>query len=303
MFFAVAVIVVVAIGVVLLWHGENQGKPDNASVMLRKRLPLLSRSNEPSVARDKIKQARSSITNRTALVKRKIRFAPAKDNEEEDWIDENGKPWPQEQKQLMRAMAQAADDNDFVALSNLSALVMECPNSEIRERFVEELGWFWEKAVPELLGFMSDSNEEVAQAARDQWVAGVQTIDDDAEKAALLISVSKAMTDSEALEAFADELVGMDELLALQTIVDTIDAGTPQAVEAVKNAYENITGEKWSDVDAAEGWLQENYTPDDDISEATATGTEVMEGAEVKEEVEVGAEAGEGAVQTEDDIQ
>lgn len=254
----VAVLVVTNIAVVLWPSKDNIEDTMHTRRTRRRRLPLISATNAPSVARSKIDMARQAMADKPAASKQKFKISTGGDDES-DWVDEDGNPWPNDQKQLMRAMSQAMDDNDFSALKSLSDIVMECPNAEIRERFVEDLGWFWEQAVPELLGFMTDPNDDVAQAARDQWIDGVQAIDDDAEKAALLITVSKVMTDSAALESFADELMSMDELLALQTIVDTIDTGTPQAVKAVKDMYETITGEEWSDVEAAEGWLQKNY--------------------------------------------
>lgn len=269
-----AAIVAVVTGVTMLWPTESQRMGDIASdVPQKKVLPLVNRANKPSVAHEKIEEARSSITNRTALTKRRIRFAPVNDNEEDDWTDEQGQPWPEEQKQLMRAINLASRNDDFNALADLSAQVLDNANDEIRERFVTELGWFGEEALPELLAFMSDKNEDVATTAREQWLDGVQSIESDAEKAVLLTMVSKAMTDSDALEMFADELIGMDELLAMQTIVDAIEIGTPQAAKAVKTVYETITGEEWSDVGAAENWLQENYvdTPAEEETEKEPT--------------------------------
>ena len=266
--FAVLAVATVAVG---LWPSNDDGDAVLTRERRRKRLPLISTTNAPSVARVKIEDAQRAMTNNVAQTQRKFKIA-TEGNEEADWVDEDGNPWPKEQKQLMRAMSQAMEDDDFSSLRSLSDLVMDCPNAEIRERYVENLGWFWEQAVPELLGFMADPNEDVAQAAKDQWIDGVQTIENDAEKAVLLINVSKVMTDSEALESFADELIAMDELLALQTIVDTIDSGTPQAVKAVKDTYETITGEEWSDVEAAEKWLQENYAGAEELMNGGAEG-------------------------------
>ena len=278
--FVVAGVLVAANVAVILWPSGTSDDPGRASTKgHRRRLPLVSATNAPSVARSKIDAARQSMAKNAASAPQRFKISAGGD-EEADWVDENGNPWPQEQKQLMRAISKALDDNDFASLASLSDLVMECPNAELRERFVEDLGWFGEQAVPELMGFMADKNEDVAQAARDQWIDGVQNIDDDAEKAALLINVGKIMTDSDALETFADELMSMDELLALQTIVDTIDTGTPQAAKAVKDMYETITGEAWSDVDAAESWLQKNYTKDDDEMDDAEDGSGKDDGAE-----------------------
>lgn len=260
--FLIGATLVIVKGVMQLWPENDQEDQRKVAVTdrkSRKRLPRVNRANAPSLAHRKMEQARSSISNRMSVEKRRVKFALFDNNEEDDWTDEDGNPWPEDQKQLMREISLASRDDDFNALSGLSELVLNNDNAEIRERYVAELGWFGEEAVPELLAFMSDKNEEVANAARDQWLDGVQSMENDAEKAVLLTAVSQAMTDTDALEMFADELIGMDDLLAMQTIVDVIDTGTPQASEAVKGVYEIMTGKKWSDVDAAESWLQENY--------------------------------------------
>lgn len=66
------------------------------------------------------------------------------------------------------------------------------------------------------------------------------------------------------LEDVANELIGMDELAAVQVIANVMESGDRLAADAVRDVYDSITGEEWSGVDAAEAWLQENYTPPDD---------------------------------------
>ena len=56
----------------------------------------------------------------------------------------------------------------------------------------------------------------------------------------------------------------MDEVAALQVLVNVIEGDNKLAVEAAQDTYESITGEKWAGVDAAEQWLQDNYKPPDD---------------------------------------
>ena len=75
--------------------------------------------------------------------------------------------------------------------------------------------------------------------------------------------MSRAVSDSEVLESFTDELSTMDEALALQTIVDMMESGTSNAKAAAEAAYESITDEKWSGIDAAESWLDANYIDSD----------------------------------------
>ena len=236
-------------------------------------------AGEMSQAREQLDTAISSITNRPPRKGRHIRVISAEE-EETLWVFEDGTPWPANQKALMREISAAADEEDFTAVAALAGEVSKCENAEIRERFVEELGWFGEKAFVELANFISDPNEEVAESARTQITDAFQEIDSDAEKAALFSLMAKAVSDDDLLETFADELTTMDEVLALQTIVDTLSDGTPKAQKAVKEAYETITDEKWKDVESAENWLASNYDDDDDIdddapeAEAVTTKTE-----------------------------
>ena len=65
------------------------------------------------------------------------------------------------------------------------------------------------------------------------------------------------------LEDIAGELVGIDELAAIQVIADVVEREGPAVPNALE-AYESITGEEWSGFQDAEQWLMENYVPDDD---------------------------------------
>ena len=221
-------------------------------------------SGKLAKAHEKIDKAIGTLTNRSVKSKRKIGVSRSADIES-TWVDEDGKPWPEEQRSLMREIVDASDGEDLNALSALSKEVANCKNEELRERFVEELGWFGEKAFVELADFISDPSEDVAEAAKSQIADAFRDIETDEEKAALCVLMSRAVSDSEVLENFADELSTMDDkTVALQTIVDMMDNGTPNAKAAAEAAYEEITDEKWSDVDAAESWLEENYIGEDD---------------------------------------
>ena len=150
-----------------------------------------------------------------------------------------------------------------MALASLSKEVAKCKNAELREHYVEELGWFGEKAFESLADFISDPNEDVAEEAKTQITDAFRDIEKDEEKAALCVLMSRAVSDSEVLESFTDELSTMDEALALQTIVDMMESGTSNAKAAAEVAYESITDEKWSGIDAAESWMEDNYIDSD----------------------------------------
>lgn len=261
---------------------------------------LISTNNEPSLARERIEAAGLQYRNRRGeVIKRMLPEYGTK--AEADWVFPDGKPWPEEQKVLMRAIVDAGENEDFSSVAALASDVGACTNPEIRERYVEEIGWFGSTALPELTPFLADADESVVEAVRTQWIDAVQTIDDDAEKASTMILVMQGVSDREALDTVSNELVSMDELMALQTIVDVISTGTPEAVAAMKEVYKTITDQDWTDGEAAEEWLQANYElPEDGAAEGVSGQAEDgmadgEAGQTAEQPVEQGAGMGAGA--------
>ena len=240
--------------------GEGDAIPDGASARSGKIADV--RCDKLANARKRITEAVDTLTNRNVKIRRSIGVSHPADIES-TWVDEDGNPWPEGQRSLMRKVVNASDEEDFDALASLSKDVSKCKNAELREHYVEELGWFGEKAFELLADFISDPSEEVAEEAKTQITDAFRDIEKDEEKAALCVLMSRAVSDSEVLESFTDELSTMDEALALQTIVDMMESGTSNAKAAAEAAYESITDEKWSGIDAAESWLDANYIDSD----------------------------------------
>ena len=179
--------------------------------------------------------------------------------------DSDGKAYPEKDQALMRQARDAIDNDDLESARALAADAISSQNDELREMAVEALSWFGKDAMVELMPFMADANEEVAEAAKDGWMSGLQEIDDEGEKAGVIEATMKCIRDGEMLEDISNELIGMDELAAIQVLADIIEeGGNDAAVKAAKETYNTITEEDWSDVDKAEAWLQKNYEPDDD---------------------------------------
>lgn len=268
---------IAALAAVGAWFAFRGGEPaaetstDEATAKVRN----IAGTGKLAKAREQIDAAAAAITNGTRRTRR-VRIATGR-SDESLWIFEDGKPWPDDHKELMRNIIAAADTDDFKAVAALAADVANFPNPEIREKYVEELGWFGEQAFSELTTFLSDPSEDVSDTARSNLTDAFQQIDSDAEKAALFGLLARAVTDSELLDSLCDELFGMDELLALQTIVDTIDVGTPKAQKAAKEVYETITDQKWDSVDSAEAWLMENYVDSDGDSDNDEVATKTSQ--------------------------
>lgn len=260
-----AIVIVMAIVTAWLLMRDNSNSTyasvDADTEKKPQRILAVRSSGAKTLARKAIDEAVDKITSGNRQAKPHIRIST---DVESTWTDEDGNPWPEEQRALMRAVVDAAEEGDVAAVAAFAKQVAECSNPDLREQYVDELGWFGEQALVDLAPFIADPNEDVAEAARTQLTSAFQDIESDAEKAATYTLMARAVTDPDVLESFSDELFAMDEVIALQAIIDTLDAGTPKAQEAAKEAYKMITDEDWTDIDAAEAWLSENYVADDD---------------------------------------
>lgn len=171
---------------------------------------------------------------------------------------------PEDQKR-MDAISDAMDEDDFAAVTALIPDVQTSTNAEVRSEMVDALGSFGKKALVELLPFMADPDSEVAENARDQWTMALSDVTSERSKCKYIEAAMGILTDEEALDSMMTELTDCDDRLAIQTIVNVISSGTPQAVAAAKEQYEFITGEEYTNIADAEAWLQENYEPDEDV--------------------------------------
>ena len=234
----------------------------------RKRPALLSQKGaERSAVKSALfrPSAERVVTNKTGLVTRSRFLTKIGGGDDEIFRDENGKPYPEKDQTLMRQARDAIDNDDLESARALAAEAASSTNDELREMAVEALSWFGKDTLVELTQYMADANEDIAEAAKDGWMGGLQEIDDDGEKAGIVETTMKTLRNADILEDIANELVGIDELAAVQALANIIEDGkNAAAVAAAKEAYNSITDSAWKGVDAAEAWLQKNYVPDDD---------------------------------------
>ena len=164
----------------------------------------------------------------------------------------------------MKKAEAAIDNDDLESARELSEIAVNSKNKELRESVVDALGWFGKNAMAELTPYLSDPDAEIADSAKSQWMDALQELEDDGEIAGVVESALKSLRDKDMIEEVADELTCIDELAAIQVLVDVIEGGASQTAKDVsKEVYNSITDEDWSGVDAAENWLQENYEPPD----------------------------------------
>lgn len=259
--------VLLAIAGGMLWLGRTSKEAPTST-----RRPYLTQKNAKKSAVKPVRRpevsarkAQGSAESDERARKAKRRFRINAGDDDGIFRDDDGKPYPKEDQILMKEAERVVDEDDLQGARALAEAALASGNRELRENVVEALGWFGEEAMVELMPFLSDPDEDVADAAKTNWMMGLQEMDDDGEKAGVIEMTLKVLKDNDMVEDVADELIGIDELAALQVLVDVLeDENTTQASkDLLKEVYNTITEEDWTGVDAAEEWLQENYEPDE----------------------------------------
>lgn len=206
-------------------------------------------SNRPSASRKRVN--RKSRSRRADV--------PASDSgdagDEDDMSPED--------RRLMDAIEQGRDDDDLGQLVKIIPEVSASTNAEVRGELVDAIGWFDVKGMNHLLPFMADPDDDVRESAIDNWTSALGAVEDEKMRAQMVGAVMQVLTDEDALESIVNELIDMDERLALQTLVDVIEGGkaASQGIAAAREQYEFLTGEEYTTIDAANQWLAENYEP------------------------------------------
>lgn len=165
-------------------------------------------------------------------------------------------------QKLAQRVQDALDETDFAGVAAAAEQSARSGNPEVRQNAVEALGWFGAEALPELLTFLTDKDEDVMSSAVDHCQSALSMIEDDNTRIATAEVLLKTVINTELLTVVVDEITRQDDdLKVMQSLVDIIDSGNAAGVRIAKEEYETLTGEEWTGVDAAEAWLQENYEP------------------------------------------
>lgn len=169
-------------------------------------------------------------------------------------------------RKIAESVQNALDANDFEGVRKFVSRAMASSDPALREHMVEALGWFGAEALPELTGFLADTNEDVANLAADRWQESLVMIDEGDVRVSTAETALKTISNAAVLEQVVGEITGQDDdIKVLESLIAVIDSGNPAGVKVAKDAYETLTGEEWTDIDAAEAWLGENYTAPDEV--------------------------------------
>lgn len=250
---AAGVVAAVVVAVIVINSSQDMSAFEDDGEEVRQKL---IDSTDQTVKKDDLKKKKrekaSANTNAQTVRREKpVRKTSAEEIEEREDLSA-------EEKKLMLDIENALDKEDLEALLATIEDVKVSTNTEIRSDFVDALAWFGKKGMLELLPFMADRDEDVAQSAIDAWTSSLSEISNEQTKANYVEAASSVLMDEDALDQMMTELFDCEEPVAIQALVNIIEGGgTPKAIEVAKENYEFITSEEYTTVEAAENWLRE----------------------------------------------
>lgn len=243
--------------------GEREKAPTQEQKGRRRALLV-----QKNAAKSAVKDPRQAVAAKDGGMKRRKRGFSASDGRMGGGVadgiyrDDQGKAYPVAEQQFFARADSAIENDDLADVRKLAEDVAGSGNRDLREKVIEALGWFGEETLAEMTPFLSDKDDKVAEKAHDEWLSALQAVEDDGVKAGAIELALSVLVDKSMIEDVANELVGIDELAAIQVIANIMESKSG-AVQHLEETYKTITGEEWSGVDAAEDWLQMNYDPPD----------------------------------------
>lgn len=158
-----------------------------------------------------------------------------------------------EQKALLdeiRRILDAGDSEAMIRLVQKMQMSDEWPDGipvALRKAAIEALSWFGHDCVPEILGFVQDSDPEVLQASVDAYEQALFEANGDREISQLVIAAAKTINDFDSIDSLLMWLNDMRPSVIVQTIKAIWEHGTEEAKRALNENMEFITGEEGID--------------------------------------------------------
>ena len=281
------ILAVLAIGaVVFLMSGDSS--------------PSVAADESTSSGRKGIQTVKPAKAGRKAKVrdgaaKRKSHTKAKKaSDDEKPKLNEDDDGLSPEHRKVADALQEALDVENFKAVQRATALAIASKNPKLLKKAVEACKWFGSKSLAELTSIAAACAQGSAEASRNSGAdagkgsssedgenlqaefeeaeqfafEGIEEklgeIENDAEKAALVREYMKATSDADMLTLLEGQLnTVLDEKLAIEAAIDVIENGSAAAAEHAKAVYEFQTSETYTGREAAQQWLNENYTPPD----------------------------------------
>ncbi len=178
-----------------------------------------------------------------------------------------------EDQKLVDALQVALDAENLAEVRKLAEKLVNHPVAEVRQRAIEALQWFGEKALDSMTMFLADADEDVQSTAMDAVEQALAEMEDESAKLNYIESLFqvRGACDEDALAMLAGQLKGLsDSAAVIDAAVRVIEANAnPAAVREMKEVYEFITGEPYTTRDAAQLWRAENAEPPESADSAT----------------------------------
>lgn len=260
---AVAGIAVLA--AVLVFNSEPAEKPaekDTKRVAVKS--PKVLR-NKPRKRSERIGGSINNIDKQknAAQVRVKPRFAL--DDDDESKLNE-------EQRRTIAAIRAALEEDSKKTLLKLVQKLQasdEWPDGipkSIKMAAIEALGWFGSSCLPELAGFLGDSDPEVVEATVDKYSEMISDAElSDYERSDILIAASKIIDDPEALDSMMFELNNMRNSLKVSTIKALMTEGNSATKQVLPDNIEFVTGEEnITTTQQLDEWYKQNPDDEDD---------------------------------------
>lgn len=180
-------------------------------------------------------------------------------------------------RKVLASLQAALDSEDYSQIAKILAMAQDAPKGSLgkttdgmpvvlRKKIVEAMGWFGAKALPEMIGFLGDPNQEVYQMSLDQFELALSDITlGDRDRARIVTMASTVLTDHDALEQIFMEIANMRNSVAADTMYSICMEGTPEAKAQMPEVIEFVTGEEnITTVEDLTRWKNENPDGPDD---------------------------------------
>lgn len=165
-------------------------------------------------------------------------------------------------RELANRIERAYDEENLRSALLCVKDAQKSTDPNIRQSMVDTLGWFGGEALPELLPFLADPDEDVRDSARSHMAMGLSDLESERNRIDVVERIMGVLDDEDFLSDMSDEYIGIDEKLAVESLVRVIEGGgSKEGIARAKETYEFVTGEQWSDAAAARRWIAEEYEP------------------------------------------
>lgn len=153
-------------------------------------------------------------------------------------------------------LRRAIDDDNEKKVLKWASLAVDAKDAELRLEAVKALGWYGENAIPEILSFLEDPDETVAQEAFNQIDQSFDLLEDDAMLIKLVkLSMNYALDEDQAalLLSKLESVSESDAVLALADMMQETDSDTLLG-ELLRDEFEYITEEEYYSDTSARVW-------------------------------------------------